>query len=62
MEVFAVFSLSLRKDSLNNDDHEFHQYQQSEQSHLILTELTEHKKTMTYDVVIDTCSLFFYTL
>ena len=26
-----------------------HQYQQSEQSPLILTELTEYKKTTTYD-------------
>jgi hypothetical protein len=62
MEVFTVFSLSLWKESLDNDDHQFHQYQQSEQSSLILTKLTEHKKTTTYDVVIETCSLFFYTL
>ena len=34
----------------NNDGHQFHQYQQNEQSPLILSELTEHKKTMTYDL------------
>jgi hypothetical protein len=28
----------------NNDGHQFHQYQQNEQSPLILTELTEYKK------------------
>ena len=31
------------KESLNSDGHQFHQYQQNEQSPLILTELTEHK-------------------
>jgi hypothetical protein len=41
---------SLWKESLNSDDHQFHQYQQSEQSPLILTEVAEHKKTTTYDV------------
>jgi hypothetical protein len=30
--------------------HQFHQYQQSEQSPLILTELNELKKTMTCDI------------
>jgi hypothetical protein len=29
--------------SLNNDGHQFHQYQQYEKSSPILTELTEHK-------------------
>ena len=29
---------------------QFHQYQQNEQSHLIQTEITQHKKTMPYDV------------
>jgi hypothetical protein len=38
------------QESLNSDGHQFHQYQQNEQSLLILTELIEHKKTMTYDV------------
>ena len=42
------------KSKSNSDGHQFHQYQQNEQSitsHLILTELTEHKtKTTTYDV------------
>jgi hypothetical protein len=33
-----------RKESLNTDGHQFHQYQQNKQSPLILTELTEHKK------------------
>ena len=32
----------LMKISLNNDDHQIHQYQQNKQSPLILTELTEH--------------------
>ena len=36
--------------SLKSDGHQFHQYQQNEQSHLISTELTEHKQTTTYDV------------
>jgi hypothetical protein len=34
----------LWKESLNSDGHKFHQYQQNEQSPLILTELTEHKE------------------
>jgi len=39
---------SLWKENLKNDGHQFHQYQQNEQSPLILTELTaEHKKTTT---------------
>jgi hypothetical protein len=38
------------KRKFNSDDHQFHQYQQNEQSSLILTEVAEHKKTMTYDV------------
>jgi hypothetical protein len=37
------FSL-LWKESLNSDGHQFHQYQLNEQSPLVLTELTEHKK------------------
>jgi hypothetical protein len=40
----------LWKTSLNIDGHPFHQYQQNDQSHLILTELTKHKKTSIYDV------------
>ena len=35
----------LWKESLNSDGHQFCQYQQNKQSPLILTELTEHKKT-----------------
>jgi len=31
-------------ESLYSDGHQFYQYQQKEQSPLILTELTEHKK------------------
>ena len=38
------------KESLNCDGQQFHQYQQSEQSPLILTEVAEHNKTTTYDV------------
>jgi hypothetical protein len=37
-------NFSLRKECLNSDGHQFHQYQQNEQSLLILTELSEHKK------------------
>ena len=37
-----------------SDGHQFHQYQQNEQSPLILTELTEHNKTTTNDVGTDT--------
>jgi hypothetical protein len=36
--------------SLNWDGQQFHQYQQNEQSPLILTELTEHKKITSYDI------------
>jgi len=46
MRFFLFSSLSL-----NDDCHQFHQYQQNEQSPLILTELTEHKKTTTYDIL-----------
>jgi hypothetical protein len=41
---------SLRKENLNIDSHQFHQYQQNKQAPLILTKLTEHIKTMTCDV------------
>ena len=37
------------KENLSSPDHQFHQYQQNKQSPLILTELIEQKKTMTYD-------------
>ena len=40
--------MKLWKERLNSDGHRFHQYQQNEQPPLILTKLTEHKKT-TYD-------------
>jgi hypothetical protein len=33
----------LWKESLNSDGHKYHQFQQNEQSPLILFELTEHK-------------------
>jgi hypothetical protein len=36
-------------ESVNSDGHQLHQYQQNEQSPLILTELVEHKSTTTYD-------------
>ena len=42
-------AILIKKESLNSDGHQFHQYQQNEQSPLILTELTEHNKT-TFDV------------
>jgi hypothetical protein len=38
------FYTRLWKENLNSDYHLFHQYQQNEQSFLILTDLTEHKK------------------
>jgi len=44
--------LLLWKESLNSDGHQFHQYQQNEQSLLILTELSADRKTMTYADVI----------
>jgi hypothetical protein len=37
------------KERLNCYDHQFHQYQQNEQSPLIFIEITEYKKTTTYD-------------
>jgi hypothetical protein len=42
-------SISLTEYELwdESDGHQFHQYQQNEQSPLILTELTEHKKNTT---------------
>jgi len=40
----------MKRESLNSDRHQFYQYQQIEQSPLILTELTEQKKTTTYDI------------
>jgi hypothetical protein len=40
----------LWKEGLHSDVHQFHQYQQNEQSSLILTELTEHKKSTICDV------------
>ena len=42
--------MPLWKENLCSDHNKFHRYQQNEQSPLILTVLTEHKKTMTYDV------------
>jgi hypothetical protein len=40
----------LWKQSLNSEGQQFYQYQQNEQSPLILTELVEHKKTTAYYV------------
>ena len=40
----------LWKEIFNSDGHQFYQYQQNEQSSLVLTEPTKHKKTTTYDV------------
>jgi len=40
----------LWKESLNSDGHQFQHFQQKEQSPLILTELTEHKKKSTCDI------------
>ena len=40
----------LRKESLNSDGHQFHQYQQNGQSPLILNELTECKEEHAYDI------------
>ena len=42
-------SSNIWKKSVNIDGHLLHQYQQNEQSSLILIELAEHKKTKTYD-------------
>ena len=44
---YFMFSILLGNEG---DGHPFHQYQQSEQSPLILIELTEHKKTTTNNV------------
>ena len=46
-----IIYLWLRKESLNNNGLRCHQYQQNEQPHLILTELTEHQQNSTaYEV------------
>ena len=45
-----TFQIFLRKESVNGDGHQFHQYQQSKQSPLILTELAKHKRMTTCDV------------
>jgi hypothetical protein len=44
MEIKRLNHQLLMKKSCNSDDHQFYQYQQNEQSALILTELTELKK------------------
>ena len=48
--VINSTDINKTKESLNSDGHQFHQYQQNEQSPLTSPELTEHTKTMTYDV------------
>ena len=45
-----MFTLMKRKYNLNSDGHQFHQYQQNEQSPFNLTDHSKHKKTMTCDV------------
>jgi hypothetical protein len=50
----------LGKESLNNDGHQFHQYQQNEQSPLILTELTEHKKPQHMTLEIEVLAWYRY--
>jgi hypothetical protein len=44
-KFFTAPAYELWKESLNRDGYQFHQYQQNEQSSLILIELNEHKKT-----------------
>ena len=41
--MYLIF-VHIMKFSLNSDSHQFHQYQQNEQSPPTLAELTEHKK------------------
>jgi hypothetical protein len=43
-KFFTAPAYELWKESLNRDGYQFHQYQQNEQSSLILIELNEHKK------------------
>ena len=38
------------KESLSSVGQQFYQYRQNEQSPLIITELTEHKRSTTYDI------------
>jgi len=40
--VFKAHTATVRSIDFSSDGHQLHQYQQSEQSPLILTELTEH--------------------
>ena len=40
-----IYQLIMKRRFNNSDGHQFHQYQQNEQSPLIPTELAEHKKT-----------------
>ena len=53
MYCYFVFTVPCKcnceNKSLNNDGHQFYQYQQNEQSPLILTELTEHGNKTTKD-------------
>ena len=42
--VINSTNINKTKESLNNDGHQFYQYQQNKQTPLILTELTEYKK------------------
>jgi hypothetical protein len=42
--VINSTNINKTKESLNKNGHQFHQYQQNQQTPLILTELTEYKK------------------
>jgi hypothetical protein len=45
-----LLNTSIMKKTFNSDSQQFYQYQQNEQSPLILNELAKHKKTTTYDL------------
>jgi hypothetical protein len=44
MAAKKCLRLNYEKETLNSDGQQYHHYQQKEQSPVILTELTEHKK------------------
>ena len=48
-----ILLIRLWKESLNSDGYRFHQYQQNEQSPLILTELTETQKRSRYIITFE---------
>ena len=47
-QTFNIGYISLCKESLNSDEHQFHQYQQNEQSPLISIYLTQEKDHNIY--------------